>query len=289
LPSGADLNEDGATSIAASKPVRLVVIAGPVDCGKTTLLTSLYELFQCSPVSGYLFAGSVTLPAFERRCHLSRIVSGAAAPETPRTPYGEAKYLHLAVSTADPPRTRLELLFTDVSGEAFERARDSTIECQRLGFLKRADHFVMLLDGEKLVREEKRWRVVQDSMTLLQSCLDSGMLGPRSLVTVLYSKYDYLAAAKEKEHCAAFWADAKKRFERRFSSRVGRLQFGEIASRPMQCKTLKFGYGVPELLQDWVASSPRTRAMEILPHGIAGPRESEVFAARHFSPSTASK
>src|SRR5579872_6636824 len=66
LPAGRELNELEATSLAISRPVQLIVIAGPVLCGKTTLLTSLYESFQSGGVSGCTFAGSNTLPAFER-------------------------------------------------------------------------------------------------------------------------------------------------------------------------------------------------------------------------------
>jgi len=42
LPSGKELNEVSAISLATSRPIRWVVVAGPVGSGKTTLLTSLY-------------------------------------------------------------------------------------------------------------------------------------------------------------------------------------------------------------------------------------------------------
>ena len=84
LPSGKELNEVAANTIAASRSVRVVVLAGPVDSGKTTLLTSLYELFQWGTVADQLFAGSTTLPAFEQRCHLARTVSGGEIADTGR-------------------------------------------------------------------------------------------------------------------------------------------------------------------------------------------------------------
>src|SRR5438094_3901098 len=85
LPTGKELDESGALKLEVARPVRLVVVAGPVGCGKTTLLTSLYELFQWGPVAEFEFAGSKTLPAFEQRCHLSRSASGASEPKTQRT------------------------------------------------------------------------------------------------------------------------------------------------------------------------------------------------------------
>jgi len=289
LPSGAELDESGAAKLAAAKPVRLIVTTGPVDAGKTTLLTSLYELFQSAPVANHLFAGSLTLPAFEKRCHLSRTASGADSPDTPRTPFGDTKYLHLAVCSGSSPKTCLDLLFTDVSGEAFERAKDSTAECERLSFLKRADHLLMLLDGEKLVRDDKRWATAQDSTTLLQSFLDSGMLAARCMVKVVFSKYDcLLAAAADKESCETFWAATKKKFETKFGNRLASLQFAEIAARPKRSTALDFGHRLPELLTEWVALSPRSRLMDFEPQVNLPMRESEAFAARHFNRLTAS-
>jgi hypothetical protein len=49
LPAGVELNEDQAKQMAAEKPVRLIVLAGAIDCGKTTLLSILYEMFQGGP------------------------------------------------------------------------------------------------------------------------------------------------------------------------------------------------------------------------------------------------
>ena len=71
LPQGRELNDAAALDLAKSRPVQWIVLAGPIDSGKTTLLTSLYELFQWREVEGYAFAGSSTLPAFEELCYLS--------------------------------------------------------------------------------------------------------------------------------------------------------------------------------------------------------------------------
>src|SRR5437660_50697 len=68
LPQGKELSDLAALDLAKSRSVQWIVLAGPVDSGKTTLLTSLYELFQWRRVEGYAFAGSNTLPAFEERC-----------------------------------------------------------------------------------------------------------------------------------------------------------------------------------------------------------------------------
>lgn len=279
---GKELDDSGAAKLQSARLVRLIVVAGPPGAGKTTLVTSLYELFQKKPVGKIAFAGSSTLPAFERRCHISRTASERSVPDTERTPYGEVRYLHLRVGAEDLRHNPLDLLFTDVSGESFERARDSISECRQLGFLKMTDHFLLLMDCEKLIDRVKRWDAANDSMTLLQSCLDSGMLSNHCLVNVLWTKYDLVEAAGDGTH-DTFFQKIRDEFKKKFEARVGRLTFTKVAARPMGVDSLEFGYGIPELLKEWSNDSPRDRAMNLNPEDTAGSRESEKFLARHFN------
>lgn len=280
LPSGKELDDLAATELQAANPVRLMVVAGPVGAGKTTLLSTLNDMFQDGKIGAYSFSWSKTLPAFEQRCHLSRTASERSAQDTERTKVGDVRYLHVQVSGPDLNPDPLDLLFTDVSGETFERARDSISECQQLmTFLRTADHFLLLIDCEKIVDLRKRNKVIHEAMGLLRQCLDSGMLGSSCFVNVLWTKYDWIVAAEDDEH-KSFLKKATKEFEHQFASRVGKLSFTEVAARPDRGE-VKFGYGVPELLTEWAVSSPRNREMTLLPDE-EGTRESERFSDRHF-------
>ena len=281
LPYGGELDGTAAAKLQASRLVRLIVVAGPPGAGKTTLVTSLYELLQQKAVADIMFGGSSTLPAFERRCHISRTASERSQPDTERTPYGEVRYLHLRVSGDDLRHNPLDLLFTDVSGESFERARDSISECQQLGFLKMADHFLLLLDCQKLIDRRTRWQAAHNSMTLLRSCLDSGMLGSGCFVNVLWTKYDLVEAPGDGAR-DSFFEKIRNEFKTEFDSRVGRLTFSKVAARPMAVDSLEFGYGIPDLLKEWANDSPRDRAMDLIPDDTTGSRESEKFLMRHL-------
>ena len=90
LPTGLELNEEQAEQLTAEKPPRLIVLAGAVDCGKTTLLSCVYEMFQGGPVDEKQFAGCHTLPAFERKCYLGRADSGNEEEDTGRNCPGSA-------------------------------------------------------------------------------------------------------------------------------------------------------------------------------------------------------
>lgn len=206
LPQGKELNDLAALNLAKSTPLQWIVLAGPIDSGKTTLLTSLYELFQWREVEGYAFAGSNTLPAFEERCYLSRRDSGNVLPHTQRTPYNgpDPKYLHLRIRFTEGLRAFRDFLFTDVSGEMFEHARDSTIECKEMTFLKRANHFLLFLDSAKGVQLDKRWAMFEDGRALLRSCVDSGMIGANCLVNIVWSRFDYFIAKQSEDRHRLF-------------------------------------------------------------------------------------
>jgi hypothetical protein len=288
LPSGNELDDLAAAKLRAAQLVRLIVVAGPVGAGKTTLIATLHDLFQTGKVGDYAFAWSRTLPAFERRCHLSRIASEREVSETERTPFGKVRYLHTQISGPELRDNLLDLLFIDVSGEVFDGARDSTSECQQLVFLKMADHFLLLMDCEKIIDLKKRNLVIHNAGMLLSSCLDSGMLSPSCFVSVLWTKYDFVAAAGNGEH-GAFLERATEELQKQFGSRVRKLSFRKVAARPADVDGLEFGHGVPELLREWATESPHDRTMNLVPDEKLGSRESEGFLQRHFNSESHSK
>jgi hypothetical protein len=102
-------------------------------------------------------------------------------------------------------------------------------------------------------------------------------------VNVLWTKYDFVAAAGNGEH-AAFLERATEELQKQFGSKVGRLSFRKVAARPADVDGLEFGHGVPELLREWATESPRDRTMNLLPDERLGSRESERFLERHFNP-----
>lgn len=284
LPAGGELSDNDARPISSAVPTRLVVVAGPAECGKTTLVTSVFELFQWAQIPHHIFGGSATLPGFERRCHEARIASARVIPETQRTRYEDedVRYLHLRICDAANVSVAVDVLFTDVSGENFERARDSTDYCRELTFLHRAEHFVVLLDGEKLAEATRRWGVIQDAQLLLQSCLDSDMLGTGTFLDVVIAKCDFLMPTGTAADPIPFDTKIETEFRAMFGARVGRIEFSQIAARPLRSPALPFGYGVADLVHRWATSTPRQKPLQLERRPIEGVRESERFYRRHF-------
>jgi hypothetical protein len=292
LPDGKELNEVAAMALAKSRPVQWIVLAGPVDAGKTTLLASLYELFQWRRVERYAFAGSNTLPAFEEKCYWSRKGSGNVTPRTQRTRFeglDDPRYLHLRVRSTEGLRPVRDFLFTDVSGELFKYARDSTDDCKKMVFLKRANSFLLLLDSEKGVQKDRRWEMFEDARALLRSCVDSQMIGANCVVSILWSRFDYFEAKKADDAHRIFREDVERRMRETFSRHISKLVFSEVAARPLEAPDLGFGYGVPSLLTRWAASPVDSNSPDLLPQSYSGERESELFGARHFASVTANE
>jgi hypothetical protein len=256
LPEGADLDLAAAERVARAGLTRVVLIAGAPDSGKTTLLAALYESFQRGPFAGYLFAGSETLPALERRCHLGRIDSGRAAAETARTLAGGGqRWLHLRVRAARDGGAVRELLVTEIAGDTFRLAKDSSDECQRLTISRRADHFVILVDGGKLLQRPSRLAAANDPAMTLRSLLDAEMLGRRSFVDVVFTKWDLVlgspAAAEIDEFVGAFAEKTRQHCQ----PRLGRVRFARVAVRPAAGAAVAYGHGLGDLFRAWVEDS----------------------------------
>ncbi len=153
-------------------------------------------------------------------------------PDTERTKGTEDTLLHLRVRKQDLSCPSQDLLFTDLGGERFRLARDSTEECRRLEFLLRADHFVLLIDGEKLARVDDRQQACVSSRSLLRSCLDAEMLGAHSYVDVLFTKWDLVKPKLQEHDLDEFLEGIRAQFKRNFGARISRLRFFSVAARP---------------------------------------------------------
>ena len=272
--------------ITAENPTQIIVLAGGSDSGKTTLLASLYEMFQMGPFQGFLFSGSKTLPGFEKRCHLARIVSERSKADTERTKtIDRVELLHLRVlkesSGQDDP---IELLFTDLSGERFEMVKNSTEECLKLTILSRADHFVLFIDGALLIDLEQRQRAFMDGRSLLRSGLDANMLGKHTLVEIIFSKWDLIEPEnKETEH-SAFIIQIEELIKSEFADSFNNLSFFKVAARPNSTDGYPFGYNLDKVFPLWVNQTPdrgiQLPSLEINTNNL---REMDQFSLKNNS------
>jgi hypothetical protein len=287
-PSSA-LDERLAYEITRASPTRVVVISGIAKSGKTTLITSIYDRFNDGRIGDYSFGGSRTIHAFEEWCHDSRDVSEREQPETLRTPFtapGEQRFLHLCIRRASTREARSiapamqDLLITDLHGEKFERVRDDAAAAAGLTVLPRADHFVQLVDGAKLLDSGERHETIADARRILQSCFEAGAIGTRTIVHLVATKWDMVRASGRESSVRAFWEGKVEALSAMAEGRVGGFAAHITAARvPLSADASS--WGVNSLLTSWIEES-KQKPEEVRDGSVIAPpiREFDRFGAR---------
>lgn len=277
LYGGMELEYQSSLRITLADLARVIVLAGPNDSGKTTLLTSIYEHFLCKPLAGYMFAGSETLRAFEYRCHLSRVDSQRDNEDTERTKsFSEQTMLHLCVRDEAFEHKVQHLLLSDIRGELFVQAMNSTTDCQRIKVLKRADHICIIVDGAKLAELNSRNQATVSAKQSLRSFLESGMISSDTYVDVLFTKDDVIKTTEEQFNTSEFLNSFEKEMTEKYGSQVRRIRFLRIAARPDEGLA---SYGLVELFSCWVRDCAFQRPYSIqAPRVITSNRSFDQFA-----------
>lgn len=258
LPSGVALTSYGTLPITRASLTRVVVLAGDLESGKTTLLSCIYEMFRDGPFAGMLFAGSSTLPAFEQRCHDARVESRRGTPETYRTRRSRSlEYLHLQLRDAECQQAKVDFLLSDITGELFEEACDTKDVCNELREISRADHFALLLDGKKLVDPKQRQSVLRTASQLLRRFLQEKLIDSGSRIDVLVSKWDVVPSSESSKRVLDFEPRVRATLIDSVGRSVACLRFHQIAARPEPASGLDEGFGVEALLKQWFQDGNR--------------------------------
>jgi len=255
LPVGTALGPEATYALTRATLVRIVICAGEPESGKTTLLASIYDAFQDGPVGELNFAGSTTLHGFEQRCHTARAESGLNKPKTERTKKGEGfRFLHLRLWDA-ATAVATDLLLGDMSGELYRDLRDSSDECKKYEFMRLADHFVALLDGDKVATgfHAEAFGTLQ---ALVRALLDADVLGMHSRLALLTTKWDVVERSGDGQNIVAA---LEERFRKEFEPRVSEVICLRVAARPEEGDE---PVGLDHLLARWITVQKRVAIRE---------------------------
>ena len=262
INSGEALNSSDIYRIAAKESTRMIVLVGPVASGKTTMETSLYQLFQNSPVNDFCFAGSYSLQGFEQRAFYTRIKTKGNQPTTQRTSLEDNQaFLHIRLWNRNN-NVISNLILADISGEAFTNHIGQVDEAKiSFPFIERADYVVGIIDGEKLCNKKTRNSIVSEMIEMIRTFWDAELITDGCVLQIVFSKFDIFSKV---ENHNLILEKIKQQIVARLSELFMDIEYYNVAAMPSTIDEFSVGYGLEDLLQGWVRKHVRksSRKME---------------------------
>ena len=254
LPGAGTLTPSEASRLLRRGDARVISIVGPRDAGKTSLIASLYELFQEGPISEIGFAQSQTLHAFEHACHDARAASRRGAPDITRTPLGGVRFYHLDLD-GGPAGDRLALVLGDRAGEEYQGAADDASVVTTFPEVRRADSLTVLVDGQRLIDSGARHNLRSEIVMMLQAFVDGDAVRVSQRLALVLTKIDLVQESPHRARAEGDIASLLKNIQRNFDGVISVIQLFKIAAAP-KTDAVSRGTGVPELLTFWLDSPP---------------------------------
>lgn len=258
LPSGQALTLSDTYSISASERSRYVIVMGAVGCGKTTLISSLYQQFLFpNDNNEFFFAGSQTIKSFEERSFFTRTTSYLSEPNTQRTSQGlNNNILHLRLLKREANQF-INLMLIDISGEEYDNIiGDTKVAEENLSIIKFAKSIVVLIDGEKLAQIRERAAAIQRSINLIKTIYDSKLITDGAEIILAISKYDLLL--KCDINSEDLFNDIVNKVSRQVPGISERLISICTAAMPNDQTVINAGFGVDNLLKQMLNNSSIT-------------------------------
>lgn len=221
--NGPSISEDGerasaldpqrANMLAARRRPTVVVLAGAVGSGKTSIYAAIYERLGKGPFAGWMFAGSQTIPGLEQRCHWWRIESERNEPRMEHTRSESLPWLHIRIRDVERKSSANDLLMGDFDGEVFQDVLHGRAKAEDLKYLRRADHVGVVIDGARVADPTGRANERQQTQYLLDGLLAPGALASPRALSLIISKMDLVEDLKASERSdVEVWLEDLNRF-----------------------------------------------------------------------------
>ena len=254
LNTGDSLSCDELYKIMGKEKSKMVVFIGPAGSGKTTIETSLYQMFLKAPLGDFYFAGSNTLQGYESRAFYTRLSSHGSDPKTLRTNVQlDRPFLHLRLW--NPKQDKINnFLFADLSGEALITQIGQVENIKKeFPFIKRADYIIGVLDGELLKNVAKKNVAIEQIIQLIRTIYDANLISNGCVAKIIFSKYDELSKETNSEELIK---SIKQRMTKRLESMFKHIEYHCIAAMPKESADMEIGYGLEALLMSFVKKYP---------------------------------
>ena len=255
LPSGERLATRDAASLMRAGEARVIALVAPSDAGKTTLIASLYDLFQSADVEQFRFARSRTLRAFEQACHDARAASRRVEPHTDHTPLGEVGFFHLGLFD-QAAAAMLDVVFADRAGEHYRSAADDPSVAASFAEISRADVITVLVDGRKLLDLGLRHNVRSEIELMLQGLVDGDAVTHAQRLALVLTKLDLIDTSPHKALAGVAFEGMVQSVGRLFGRAFGVIEEFRVAASPAT-PVFPRGHGLARLLRFWAMPPAR--------------------------------
>ncbi len=179
---------------------KVISFIGPIGVGKTTLISSLYDIFSKQSEIPVTFGGSDTLYAFENLCHHARVTSRGSSVSTPRTSSTEGvRFYHLSIR--DSQEQRQEFFLADRSGESYSEMVNNISLGNNFNELLRSDLLLFMVDSSLLGSKSERHKTRRTTKKLIQSLFESQILPKNTNCALVLTKFDLVAGTDQEILC----------------------------------------------------------------------------------------
>lgn len=250
LRSATSLPLHRASELLRSQEGRVIAIVGPREAGKTSLIASLFDLFQEGPVGEISFAGSETLHAFELACHNSRAASRRIKPVQEHTGHGEVRFYHLNIANGTS-KLGMTLLFGDRAGENYLTASDDLAQAGPFPEISRADTVTILVDGGRLLDNKTRHNTRSETGLMVRAMTDGGFFENSPRVVFVLTKLDAIRASQHKDRAVDDFEKVVQHAKSIADAHAHCFEQVHIAAAPVDT-TMPRGTGVDELVKFWI-------------------------------------
>ena len=246
FPSSHTLGPDAVSSMMALRYVTVVGILGDPDSGKTACLASTYLLVANAMLTGWTFADSKSLMAFEDIARGARDWNEGAPPSqmtmhTEMTDDRRAGFVHLRLIRHSDGKC-VDLALPDLPGE-WTTKLVTNAQSDRLDFMKAAEVIWIVLDGRALADKERRQALISRV----------GQLGGRLKTMFGNHVPRVIVVVTHRDDCEV---------EKSVSARlVAELQRKEVKATILQVAPfsdsdkVRAGFGIPDLIDATVGSA----------------------------------
>lgn len=237
--SGKAMIERELMHFSSRKTVRMVLVAGPFESGKTTLMVMMYHLFREGLNQKIMFKSSRTMKGFWERSEKLLLNSGNKKPKVDRTPRS-AQDLFLNLELTNENGQVHNLIFTDISGELFS---DQDFLKDLPDFYLDSKNIILVMDGAAMGDASKRRAMTHEIKIMADNLLKYGIMTRNTNLQVVCTKMDRVIRQNGDTECEQYINKKYEEMKETYGQHVAHISLQLVSALNLddetECKNLE--------------------------------------------------